>query len=167
MLYYINFYETLIISYSYLLIYNLSLIIFFFICFQFQQNNFKTLFSFNNIKFNFFSLFTITILLFSIAGIPPFLGFFSKLLILNILIKSYFFIFFIFFILLLLFGLYLYLQNIKFLYSINKGKINYIYQLNLKIDIIFIVFIFLILNFLIFGFFFLDEILFYFYWLFN
>jgi NADH:ubiquinone oxidoreductase subunit 2 (subunit N) len=167
MLFYNNFLDNLIILFSYMFIYNLSLLLIFWTLFQFINLNFKTLYSFTDLKFNFFFISTLTIVLFSIAGVPPFLGFFSKLLILICLLNSNFFFFFFFFFGLLFFGLYFYLQNIRFLYSTGVNKINYSYELNLRLSTLYVYFSFFFLFFLIFGFFFFDDLILYFYWIFS
>lgn len=125
MLLFNSFLDTLIILFIYMFIYNLSLISIFWTLHQFISFNFKTLFSFNDLKFNFYFVTSTAIILFSIAGVPPFLGFFSKLLILITLINSNFYFFYIFFFVLLFLGLYFYLQNIRFLYSTSNGKLSY------------------------------------------
>lgn len=167
MLFYNNFLDNLIILFSYMFIYNISLLLIFWTLFQFINLNFKTLYSFSDLKFNFFFLSILTIVLFSIAGVPPFLGFFSKLLILICLLNSNFFFFYIFFFGLLFFGLYFYLQNIRFLYSTGIGKINYAYESNLRLSTLYIYFSLFFLFFLIFGFFFFDDLILYFYWIFS
>jgi len=167
MLLFNNSLDTLITLFIYMLIYNLSLISIFWTLHQFISSNIKTLYSFTDFKFNFYFVISLTIVLFSIAGVPPFLGFFSKLLILLILVNSNFFFFYIFFFGLLFFGLYFYLQNIRFLYSTGVGKLNYTYTSNVRLTSLYFNFTFLILFFLIFGFFFMDDILLYFYWLFS
>lgn len=162
-----NSLDTLIILFIYMFIYNLSLISIFWTLHQFVSFNFKTLYSFSDLKLNFYFVTSLTIILFSIAGVPPFLGFFSKLLILLLLSTSNFFFFYIFFFGLLFFGLYFYLQNIKFLYSIGTGKLNYAIVSNLRITSLYFNITFLILFVLIFGFIFMDDIILYFYWLFS
>ena len=167
MLLYNNSFDSLIILFSYMFIYNLSLINIFWTMQQFVNSNFKTIYSFSEFKFNFFLITTITITLFSMAGVPPFLGFFTKLLILLILLNSNFFLLYIFFFALLFFGLYFYLQNIRFLHNTNTGKTFYNNSLNLTQSSLFFIVTFTILFFLIFGFIFLDDIILYFNWLFN
>ncbi len=161
------FLETLITLYTYLFVYNISLYLIFFVLTQFVSFNFKTLYSFSDLKFNFFLTTIVAISLFSIAGVPPFLGFFTKLLILIALLNSNFFFFYTFFFTLLFFGLYFYLQNIKFLYSTNLGKLNYSFSVNLRAATLFFIvatfFIFLI----VFGFLFFDDFILFFAWLFN
>jgi NADH:ubiquinone oxidoreductase subunit 2 (subunit N) len=167
MLFFNNFLDTLVILFIYMFIYNLSLLLIFWTLQQFVSFNFKTLYSFSDLKFNFYFVIVLTIVLFSIAGVPPFLGFFSKLLILLVLLNSNFFFFYIFFFGLLFFGLYFYLQNIRFLYSTGYGKLNYAFSSNLRLSTIYFYFSFIIIFFLIFGFFFMDDFILYFYWLLN
>jgi NADH:ubiquinone oxidoreductase subunit 2 (subunit N) len=99
------------------------------------------------------------------AGVPPFLGFFSKILILILLINSNFFLFYTFFFGLLFFGLYFYLQNIRFLHSTGLGKLNYANVGFLRISSLYYVLTIFFLFILIFGFSFMDDFILYFYWL--
>ncbi len=166
MIFFNNSLDTLIILFIYMFIYNISLIIIFWTLFQFISFNFKTIYSFSDLKFNFYFVILISIILFSIAGVPPFIGFFSKLLILIVLLNSGFFFFYIFFFGLLFFGLYFYLQNIRFLYSTGVSKINYSYNFNLRIATIYFYLTFFFIFFILFGFLFMDEFILYFYWIF-
>jgi NADH:ubiquinone oxidoreductase subunit 2 (subunit N) len=160
-------FDSLVISYSYLLTYNLSLFIFFWTLQQFINTNFKTIYSFNDLRLNFFFTTILTLILFSIAGIPPLIGFFSKILILLLLLNSNFFFLYIYFFGLLFFGLYFYVQNIKFLYSIGKGKIDYSYYEFLRKISIYYMFSFLLIFLLTFGFLVMDDLILYFYWIFK
>lgn len=167
MLFLNNSTDTLLLLFAYLFIYNISMVALFWILFQFVSFNVKTLHSFSDLKFNHYFTVLLTVILFSVAGVPPFIGFFSKLFILILLINSNFFFFYIFFFALLFFGLYFYLQNIRFLYSTGKGKISYAFTTNLRVSTIFLYITNLILFFLVFGFFFMDDFIFYFSWLLN
>ena len=167
MIFFNNSLDTLVILFIYMFIYNISLIIIFWTLLQFISFNFKTIYSFTDLKFNFYFVTILSIVLFSIAGVPPFLGFFSKLLILILLINSSFFFFYIFFFGLLFFGLYFYLQNIRFLYSTGIGKLNYSYSPNLRISSLYFYITFFFIFFLIFGFSFMDDLILYFYWIFS
>ena len=81
------------------------------------------MYSFTDLKFNYYFSTVLAIVLFSMAGVPPFLGFFSKLLILILLINSNFFLFYLFFFGLLFFGLYfLTSKNFKF----NEKSLKYL-----------------------------------------
>lgn len=161
-----NFLDNLIVLFVYMSVYNLSLLLIFWTLKQFISFNFKTLFSFSDLKFNFFFLSVVTFALFSIAGIPPFIGFFSKLLILLCLLNTNFLFFFIFFFALLFFGLYFYLQNIRFLYSTSVSKINYAHENNLRVSSLYYYYSFSLLFFLIFGIFCFDDLILYFNWIF-
>lgn len=167
MLFYNNFLDNLIVLFTYMFIYNMSLLLLFWTLKQFISFKLKTLHSLTDLKFNFFFLSVLTIVLFSIAGVPPFIGFFSKLLILITLTNANFFFFYIFFFALLFFGLYFYLQNIRFLYSTGISKINYAFETNLRISTLFIYYSYIVLFFIIFGIFFFDDFILYFYWLFS
>lgn len=147
-------------------LYNISLLLIFWTIQQYVSFNFKTIYSFVDFKFNSYFVIVLTIVLFSIAGVPPFIGFFSKLLILINLINSNFFIFYIFFFSLLFFGLYFYIQNIRFLYSSsNNSTLNYAFNVNIRLATLFYFFSFFFLFFIIFGFFYLDDLILYFYWI--
>jgi NADH:ubiquinone oxidoreductase subunit 2 (subunit N) len=167
MLFFNNSLDALVILFIYMFIYNISLIIIFWTLFQFISFNFKTVYSFTDLKFNFYFVTALSITLFSMAGVPPFLGFFSKLLILILLLNSGFFFFYTFFFGLLFFGLYFYLQNIRFLYSTGMGKINYANDGNVRMSSLYFYFTFTFIFLLIFGFSFMDDIVLYFYWIFN
>ena len=167
MLFFNNSLDTLVILFIYMFIYNVSLIIIFWTLFQFISFNFKTIYSFSDLNFNFYFVTALSITLFSMAGVPPFLGFFSKLLILILLLNSGFFFFYIFFFGLLFFGLYFYLQNIRFLYSTGLGEINYAHTYNIRISSLYFYVTFTFIFLLIFGFSFMDDIVLYFYWLLN
>lgn len=61
----------------------------------------------------------VTLFLFSLAGVPPFIGFFSKVYLLNLLVNQGFFVLYSLFVVLLIVGLYFYVQNIRFIHSTN------------------------------------------------
>ena len=80
-------------------IYNLSVIGLFWVFFSFVNSDIKTLYSFSLFSFDSFYLFFLTVLIFSLAGVPPFMGFFSKLFLLNILVnKNFYYLYFLQFI---------------------------------------------------------------------
>jgi len=159
--------DTLIVLTAYMFIYNISLLIVFWTLYHFVSFNFKTIYSFNDFKFNFFYTSIISITFFSLAGVPPFIGFFSKILILLLLINSNFTLLYYFFFALLFFGLYFYLQNIRFLHTTSNTQINYAFNNNMRVVYSYYLYSSLIGFFLIFGFFFLDDVFLYFYWLIN
>jgi NADH:ubiquinone oxidoreductase subunit 2 (subunit N) len=98
-----------------MVIYNVSLGLLFSTIFQFNLTNFKTLYSFANFTTLHHAAKILTIALFSMAGVPPLLGFFSKVLVFILLSDSSYFILFFLFFPLVFFSLYFYVQNIRFL----------------------------------------------------
>lgn len=147
-------------------VYNTSLVLIFWTFKQFVSFSGKTIYVFSDLKVNFFFSTTVAIVLFSIAGVPPFLGFFSKLLILLSLINSNFFFFYIFFFSLLFFGLYFYLQNIRFLYSSGTSKISYSFENNVRLSSSFVYFSQFFTFLIVLGFFFMDDFILFFCWIF-
>lgn len=140
-------------------IYNLTLISVFFVLMSSIISNVKTLYSFSNYSFDSFFLMSLSISIFSLAGVPPFIGFFSKLFILNILSNSNLFIlYFILFIILLL-GLYFYIQNLRFLHSTNQGYSSNSYLSNERKSVNVYYFLLLIIFFLSLGFFIIDDLI--------
>jgi NADH:ubiquinone oxidoreductase subunit 2 (subunit N) len=111
-------------------IYNISIYVVFFTLFQFVYSVLKTIQSFTILGLtNFFNK-VLVLVLFSMAGVPPFWGFFSKIFILILVCNSHFFILFPFFFLLLFIGLYFYIQNIRFLNSTCGSDFQPIIELN-------------------------------------
>ena len=79
-------------------IYNISLFLLFATFFQFLNYGSQTLYSFSNLGSTNILTKIFIIVFFSMAGVPPFLGFFAKMIIFVILTTSnFFFLFFFFF----------------------------------------------------------------------
>lgn len=147
-------------------IYNLSLICFFWSFLSFSTLNFKTLYDWSHFNLNSFHLFTITVLLLSMAGVPPFLGFFSKIFIIALILNKSIFLLIIFLVVVLLLSLYFYVQNIRFLYSTNLQQNNSVYFLNERVNLFYYYITIFILYLIIFGLVYIEEILLLFLWLF-
>lgn len=155
-----------ILMFSYMFLYNLSLVLLFWTLFTTILTTFKTLHSFNSFHFNSFHLLVLTILLFSMAGVPPFVGFFSKLFILTLLLNNSFFLIYSLFFVILLIGLYFYIQNIRFLHSTNPKDIATPFMFNEKVNFTYFYCTLFFLTFIIFGIFYIDDVLLFFTWLF-
>jgi len=117
MLFYHLVFDTTIYLVLYLLIYNSIIIIIFWTFFQTLIISYKTLNNLNTINVQPFFVFIMTIMLLSAAGVPPLMGFFSKLFVLQIILNTKFFLIYILFFFNLLLGLYFYVQNIKYIHS--------------------------------------------------
>lgn len=161
------FADSNIMLFTYMFIYNTSLITLFWVLFSTVLTQFKTLQSFSSFSFNSFFLLSITILLFSMAGVPPFIGFFSKLFILTLLTNNSFFILYAVFFVVLFIGLYFYIQNIRFLHSTNHNSLAYQYVLACERSTpAFYYFTIAILTVVILGTVYVDDLLLVFTWIF-
>ncbi len=140
-----------------MIIYNITLLGLFWMMTSILNLRFKSLYSFNMFSFDSFYLFFFTIFLFSLAGVPPFMGFFNKLYLINIITNNSFYILYTFLFIILLVGLYFYMQNLRFLHSTNYNDNMKPFLNNDKT--IFALYYYLILQsfMLINGVFFLDE----------
>ena len=125
MLYVGLFNDTNVLLFTYMVIYNFSLLILLWTLFNSILTNFKTLQSFQGFSFNSFHLTIITLIIFSMAGVPPFIGFFSKLFILTLLINNSFVLLYALFFVTLFIGLFFYVQNIRFLHSTSTTESNF------------------------------------------
>jgi len=148
-----------------MLVYNLTLIGFFWVLMSFYNSKFKTLFSFNTLSFSSSYLLFLTIFLFSLAGVPPFIGFFSKVYLLNLLVEQNFSLLFCLFIVLLIFGLYFYVQNLRFLHSTNAKSLNKTYITNERYSFVMFYYLIILSFILINGVFIVEDLLLYFIWL--
>jgi NADH:ubiquinone oxidoreductase subunit 2 (subunit N) len=160
-----TFYTSNVLLFTYMFIYNITLILVFWIITSNLTSNMKTLYSFSSFSFDSHYLFFLTVAIFSMAGVPPFIGFFSKLFILNLLINSNLFLFYFIFFVLLFVGLYFYIQNMRFLHTSNLSYSNKQYFLNERNNIFINYFAVLVMFLLIFGVSYLDDVLLLFTWM--
>ena len=157
---------TSVYLYSYMLIYNLTLILVFWILSSVFISQSKTINSFSGFNLSPSSVLLLSISLFSIAGVPPFTGFLAKLFVLNLLINQklaylYFFLFVLLFV-----GLYFYVQNMRFLHSSSyESHKNVHVKGQVFISTHYAYYAILVSFFLAFGVFFVDDLLLFTYWL--
>ena len=119
---------------------------------------FKTLHAFNSLSFNSYSIFLVTVILFSISGVPPFAGFFTKLLVFVLNVANSFFLFYTLFFIIVFISLYFYMQNIRFLHSTNYQTSQVPYLINERLILSFYYLSISLLIVLISGFIVFDEI---------
>ena len=105
----------------YLIVYNLAISLIFYLIFQISEGEWRTFRSLFNVKTNSYNLLIALVALLSLAGVPPMFGFFTKIIVLLVLINSNFFMIYMFFFTLLFLGLYFYLQNIRYLYAVSSS----------------------------------------------
>lgn len=127
----------------------------------------KTLYAFNNFSFSSYNVLLITVILFSISGVPPFAGFFTKLLVFILNIANSFFLFYTLFFVIVFLSLYFYMQNIRFLHSTNHQTTQVPYVGNERLILVFYYLSISLLISVISGFILFDEISLIFLWILN
>ena len=148
-----------ILLYFYMAFYNLTLLGIFWLFFSVILKNLKTLYSFSMFSFSSSYLFFFTVFLFSLAGVPPFLGFFNKLFLMNLLVNSGFFLLYFLFFIILLFGLYFYMQNLRFLHSTSHGNTSKVFLKNTRVSFTMYYYLITLTFFLVNGVFIVDDLI--------
>jgi NADH-quinone oxidoreductase subunit N len=151
--------STIILLYTYIFIYNLAIFLIFSSLFQVIHSELKTLHTLNDVFNGRLRRWLITVALFSMAGVPPFWGFFAKILLFTFYANSYYFLFFSILFILLFLGLYFYVQNIRFLHTTNMTQPTTIVEFNSRVTPILVLVNLINCFFLIFGFIITDDIL--------
>ena len=119
----------------------------------------KTLFLMSSFSFDSYLLFIITVCLFSMAGVPPFIGFFSKLFVINITFNTGLFLLYFILFILLFAGLYFYMQNMRLLHSSNLSYSNKPHMTNERLSVLPVYFSIFVLVVLISGVTYVDDTL--------
>jgi len=153
--------------FTYLSVYNFTLAFLFWVMLSVLTLKLKTLYAFNNFSFSSYNIFLITVILFSVSGVPPFAGFFTKLLVFILNIANSFFLFYTLFFVIVFLSLYFYIQNIRFLHSTNYQTNQVPYVGNERLILVFFYLSILLLVILISGFILFDEISLIFLWILN
>lgn len=153
--------------FTYLSVYNFTLAFLFWVMLSVLTLKLKTLYAFNNFSFSSYNVFLITIILFSVSGVPPFAGFFTKLLVFILNIANSFFLFYTLFFVIVFLSLYFYIQNIRFLHSTNYQTNQVPYVGNERLILTFFYLSISLLIILISGFILFDEISLIFLWILN
>lgn len=104
---------------TYVIIYNLTSFLLFTTLLQSLGTGTKTLFSFSNLGNTNVLTKILSLSILSLAGVPPFAGFFSKIFVFVLISNSHLAILFPSFFVLLFVGLYFYIQNLRFLNATN------------------------------------------------
>ena len=151
--------QVLVFIFTYLVIYNLTSFLFFTTFLQLVNIQLITLYSLNTLPQT--QLFTkvLSLALLSLAGVPPLLGFFSKIFIVILITNSHLFILFPSFFILMFVGLYFYIQNLRFLHSTTVAKLPFEIEFSLRLSFTYIYSSLVISFLLIFGLFFMDDLL--------
>ena len=153
-----EFNDVILLLWSYMFIYNLALFVIFITLLQLTNNKVNTLYTLSDLGSTNTLTKILVVSLFSMAGVPPFWGFFSKVFIFLLLFNSNFFVFFSFFFILLLTGLYFYIQNIRFLNPTSSPTAVITSELNSRQVPLFYYMTYTCVFFLVTGFFFTEDL---------
>jgi len=140
---------------SYLII----LFLLFSIFFSINVKYIKTLNELNITSSNNFFIISLVLVLLSLAGMPPLLGFLGKFLIIIFLLYKNFFFFFFVFVLVNVFMIYFYIQNVRFLVkktNLNRNNIILGFN-NVNLRVVFFINFINFINF--FGLFFIEDLI--------
>lgn len=107
-----------------MIVYNVGLALLFVTLGQVMTSFFTTTHSFTLLPQGSPLLKNVLVALFSMAGIPPFLGFFAKLSVFVVVSNLYLFVMFPFFFVLLFSGLYFYIQNVRLILTAPRGFVS-------------------------------------------
>lgn len=139
--------------------YNVALFIIFTCIFQILSTHQQTTHYFSTIGSTHTIVKVITVALFSMAGIPPFYGFFTKMFLFQLLCMTNFSILYPLFFTILFLGLYFYIQNVRFLNNSNTSDFTHIYDQNMRSVPLFFSTVFLLCFLLLTGYILMDDLL--------
>ena len=141
-----------------MVIYNITSFLMFATIMQLLNTNIKTLFSFSNLDTG--NVFTkvLSLVILSLAGVPPLVGFFSKIFVFVLVSNSNLFILFPPFFILLFTGLYFYIQNLRFLNSTNAPSMSFPSELSTRVSPLYFSMTLPIVFFILFGFCYVDDL---------
>ena len=154
-----DFLQTMLLLLTYMVIYNLTSFILFTTVLQAVGTNVKTLFSFSNFGSTHILTKIISLAILSLAGVPPLVGFFSKIFVFVLISNSHLSILFPAFFVLLFIGLYFYIQNLRFLNSTNAPVSTTPIELSPRVNLSYFSLALPISFFIIFGFVYVDDLL--------
>jgi NADH:ubiquinone oxidoreductase subunit 2 (subunit N) len=159
MLFIHDYVQTMAIVLSYTIIYNVTSFLFFGTIIQVPSTGAKTLYSLASLGSGSFYSKVLVVCILSLAGVPPFVGFFAKVYALVLLAVSNLVVLFPPFSVLLFMGLYFYVQNLRFLNSTNPPSSPQLAELSSRPSTFYYAYALPITFFTIFGFCYVDDLL--------
>ena len=161
-------YQVFSVSIFFLLTYSAGVILVFITLNQFDNITASTNFTLYKVRPYTFHQKLLLVAFLSMAGVPPFLGFFTKLSILTLLVNNAYFYLFVPLFVLMFSSLYFYIQNIRVILTSTDDLMDS-FSFNKSIETRFtpllITFGFFFYTFLTLGFLFLDDLILTFFWL--
>lgn len=154
-----DYFQVMLLVLTYMVIYNITSFLLFSTLMQALTMDFKTLFSLSNLGPSEILTKVLSLSILSLAGVPPLLGFFSKIFVFVLISASHLFILFPAFFILLFIGLYFYVQNLRFLNATNASSLVLISELSLRTHLLYYTFSLPISFIIIFGFCYVDDLL--------
>ena len=154
-----DYFQVMLLVLTYMVIYNITSFLLFSTLMQALTMDFKTLFSLSNLGPSEILTKVLSLSILSLAGVPPLLGFFSKIFVFVLISASHLFILFPAFFILLFIGLYFYVQNLRFLNATNAPSLVLISELSLRTHLLYYTFSLQISFIIIFGFCYVDDLL--------
>lgn len=150
---------------TYMVVYNTSLVLFFSILFSTTITDIKYFTTIPSIISDVHNRVVFTVILLSMAGVPPFIGFFSKLFIISLVVNNSFFLFYWLVFGIVFLGLYFYMQNIRALHGLKTlyKKLPHVFFELFSLPHVYKVFI--VMYFILFGLFFIEDTCEYVIWL--
>lgn len=143
---------------SYMIIYNITSFMLFSTILNSSSNQLQTLYSFSSIGAATINSKLLSLSILSLAGVPPLLGFFSKIFVFVLISGSTLFILFFPFFILLFISLYFYIQNMRFLNSTSPADTTLKSELQVRVHGVYYLFNFTIAFFTVFGFCYVDDL---------
>ena len=140
-------------------IYNITSFALFATLLQFMSLRIKTLFSFATVGASNVYTKILMLIILSLAGVPPLLGFFSKIFVFVLIANSSLVILFPSLFILLFIGLYFYVQNLRFLNSTSVSDFQYQIEKVAKVNPAYFTFVLPTSFVLIFGLCYLDDLI--------
>jgi NADH-quinone oxidoreductase subunit N len=154
-----DFLQTMLLLLTYMVIYNLTSFLLFTTILQSVGTNVKTLYSLSNFGSNHILTKVLSLSILSLAGVPPLVGFFSKIFVFVLISNSHLGILFPAFFVLLFIGLYFYIQNMRFLNATNSPLKVIPHELSPRVNLTYFAAAAPLCFFVIFGFCYVDDLL--------
>lgn len=158
MLFHYDYLQAFLLVLTYIVIYNLTSLVLFATIMQIIVTDMKTLFSFSTLGSSNYFTKILALAVLSLAGVPPLVGFFSKVFVFVLVANSTFVVLFPSFFTLLFIGLYFYIQNLRFLNATNAPTPHYMIELSLRTHPVYFSLILPLAFLILFGFCYLDDI---------